>query len=177
MGTQARTLKGMFSVAWRCAALALLLGAWPNVAGAQGASLRTTRAEELRAAFVRRGYDVDPTATWDWLSPQVTSFRVHNPQTRRVLLVNIYENTAVAAAEFERAPGFRYDASTWLGEATLLESDASSTERTTIECDPAALPAGTWSAELPNAPNVDVDDQYVHIVLEVLHPGELEQNQ
>jgi hypothetical protein len=26
---------------------------------------------------------------------------------------------------------------------------------TTLSCDPTALPAGTWSSELPNAPNVD----------------------
>jgi hypothetical protein len=103
----------MFPVTWRCAVRA---------------PLRTTPAEELQEAFARRGYDVDPAATGAALTPPVTSFRVHDPQTRRALLVNIYEATGDAADEFERSPGVWYDASTWLGEVTVFELDQSLTE-------------------------------------------------
>jgi hypothetical protein len=172
---QARTVKRMVSVAWRCTALALLLGTRPNIAGAQTAPLPTSPIEQLRAAFARHGYDVDAAATGDWVIPPVTSFRVHDPQTQRVLLVSIRESTVDAADAFERAPGLRYDASTWLGEVTLFESDESSTDMTTLGCDPTALPVGTCSAKLPNAPNVDLDDQFVHILLGALDPREPEQ--
>jgi hypothetical protein len=52
--------------------------------------------EQARTAFTSAGYQVDRAYTWDWTSPPVTSFRVQDPSTSRILMVLVYPSGEAA---------------------------------------------------------------------------------
>jgi hypothetical protein len=57
--------------------------------------------EQAREAFASFGFSLDRTLTWDWTSPPVQTFRVHDLSKDRVLMVFVYASRA--AAEDARA--------------------------------------------------------------------------
>jgi hypothetical protein len=80
--------------------------------------------DELRDDFARRGYVVDAATAWEWLSPPVTTFRVQDPHTDRVLLVQVFPDAARAAVASRRAaPIPCYAARAWISNVALLQAD------------------------------------------------------
>jgi hypothetical protein len=60
--------------------------------------------DEVRGAFSTAGYQVEQAQTWNWTSPQVTSFQMHDSNTDRVVMVLVYPSmTAAQAALLEAA--------------------------------------------------------------------------
>ena len=79
---------------------ALVLAAvsvWPLAASAQSDE-PGMQIEQVRAAFVSAGYQVESPLNWEWTDPPVSTFRVHDPAHERVLLVLIYPSAGAAAA-------------------------------------------------------------------------------
>jgi hypothetical protein len=116
MPTRIRSICFRFAIAaWATALVSL----WPLAAGAQplDPSSSTLTPEQVRAAFIRAGYDVEEPVTFDWTSPPVTSFRVHDSRfnrrateerwgigaSDRVLLVLVYSDVATARTEEAKA--------------------------------------------------------------------------
>ena len=52
--------------------------------------------DQARGAFSTAGYQVDQTLTWDWTSPPVSTFQVHDLASGRVLMVLVYPTAAAA---------------------------------------------------------------------------------
>jgi hypothetical protein len=53
---------------------------------------------QVRDAFSTAGYQLDQAQNWNWTTPQVTSFQVHDSSTGRVVMVLVYPSTTVAQA-------------------------------------------------------------------------------
>ena len=104
-------------------ALALVSAALPGGVGAQAPGRLDFTAEQARAAFVRAGYQVDPPASWEWLSPPITTFRVHDASRDRVLLLEVYPDAQQAQIGLRRSRALdTYTASTWIHNLTLSEA-------------------------------------------------------
>src|SRR5215467_1469486 len=58
--------------------------------------------DQARAIFVGAGLKVDQANKWDWLSPPVSTFQVHDVMRNHVLLVQVYPNIAGAQRGIER---------------------------------------------------------------------------
>jgi hypothetical protein len=73
---------------------------WPLAVSAQAQDAPpgdpALMVDQLRGAFISAGYQVDPTRNWDWTSPPVTSFRVHDPARGRVVMVLVYRSATAA---------------------------------------------------------------------------------
>ena len=73
--------------------------------------------DQVRSAFASAGFQVDPAHNWDWTSPPVSTFPVHDQANGRVLLALMYTNSASARRarlqaqihELELNPGNRSD--------------------------------------------------------------------
>ena len=100
--------------------------------------------EQLRSAFNATGYQADPALNWDWTSPPVSSFVVHDARRDRVLMVLVYPS--VSAAEAARLQAAARDAdsgqtgagphlvngfgpSVWTGNVALVQTTQSSLDR------------------------------------------------
>jgi hypothetical protein len=105
------------------AALALVAAMLPRGVGAQAPGVLDFTAEQARAAFVRAGYEVDPSAEWSWLSPPITTFRVHDSSRDRVLLVEVYPDAQQAQIGLRRSHALEaYSATTWIHNLTISEA-------------------------------------------------------
>jgi hypothetical protein len=125
--------------------------------------------DQLRQDFARRGYSVEPSIDWEWLSPPVTTFRVHDPHRGRALLVQVFADEAVAQTAQQRAaPVPCYASSTWARNVALFQS----TEDSLRACMAATAPDGMGPA--PDHPRTadlaahraSVDAEFVSLVLE-----------
>jgi hypothetical protein len=77
----------------------VLLSASPLTAAAQPAQPSPSPSltvDQVRDSFTSDGFQVDQPHTWDWTSPPVTSFQVHDQTGARVLMVLVYANSAAA---------------------------------------------------------------------------------
>jgi hypothetical protein len=74
----------------------VLLSASPLTAAAQPSPTPSLTVDQVRDSFTSDGFQVDQPHTWDWMSPPVTSFQVHDQAGARVLLVLVYANSAAA---------------------------------------------------------------------------------
>src|SRR6516165_4053656 len=54
--------------------------------------------EQVRAAFVAAGYDVEQPDSWNWTMPPVTTFQVRDAGRQRVLMVLVYASATAADA-------------------------------------------------------------------------------
>ena len=140
--------------AFRCVAATLAAAAclWPVAAAAQDAqpaSSPVLTIDQVRSAYAGAGYQVDEAITWDWTSPPVTSFQVHDLNQGRVLMVLVYPSTTAAVAGrlqaearddaiatngatfSERGPHLvvGYGQSVWRGNVALVETMQSELDR------------------------------------------------
>jgi hypothetical protein len=87
------------------ASIALAVCLWLVAASAQAQDLPAAgpvlSVDQVRSAFT--GYLVDPALNWEWTSPPVTTFQVHDLANGRVLMVLVYPDVAAAQAERGRA--------------------------------------------------------------------------
>jgi hypothetical protein len=85
------------SVRFLATGLAVALCLWPVAAAAQDAQPSTgPTVEQVRGVLTRAGYQVDPALNWDWTSPPVSTFRVHD--AARELMVLVYPSTTAVQA-------------------------------------------------------------------------------
>ena len=66
---------------------------------------------------------MDEAETWDWLSPPVSTFQVHDVARNHVLLVQVCPDIAQAQRGSERMVD-GYSASTWIDNLALFEANA-----------------------------------------------------
>jgi hypothetical protein len=144
---------------------AALAGAAPALPAPVGSSV-----DQLRQDFARRGYRVEPSIDWQWLSPPVTTFRVHDPHGGRALLVQVFADEAEALrAQQWAAPVPCYASSIWARNVALFQS----TEDSLRACMAAAAPDGmgpgpdhTRTTTELAARRASVDPEFVSLVLE-----------
>ena len=130
------------------ASLAAAACLWPVAAHAQ-TSAPAVQVEQVRAAFSNAGYQVDTALDWSWMSPPVTSFRVHDAAHDRVLMVLVYpSDTAALAGRLEAEAHEQalntgqpvastdgphmvigFGPSTWRGKLALVQSSESELSR------------------------------------------------
>jgi hypothetical protein len=117
-----RSLSFFFAIA--------VVSASPIAARAQPAPGADYAPGELVTQYSQHGYQVDAPIQW-WTTDQVTSLRVFDTRTDRVVIVLVYPNSGAADAERARAqareasgshlvPG--YGLSTWHQNVALVES-------------------------------------------------------
>ena len=75
------------------AGLAAAMCLWPVAAAAQSTG---PTVEQVRAVYASAGFQVDSALTWDWTSPPVSTFRVHDASQGRELMVLVYPDPAAA---------------------------------------------------------------------------------
>jgi len=108
----------------------------PHVASAQAASSTDFTPDQLQTQYIAHGYRVDAPVTW-WTPDHVTTLRVSDPASERVVMLLVYPDAATAAAERASAEvregrsagmgprlisGYGY--SIWRGNVALVESTA-----------------------------------------------------
>ena len=107
-----------------------VVSASPIAAGAQPAPDADFTPDQLRTLYLQQGYQVEAPIRW-WTTDQVTSLRVFDTRTDRVVMVLVYPDSGVADAERATAqaheatgshlvPG--YGLSAWHQNVALVES-------------------------------------------------------
>lgn len=121
---------------------------WPVAISAQPAPDARFNVEAARTAFVGSGYQVDEAINWDWTSPAVSTFRVHDPADNRVLMVLVYPSDTAALLARQQAEAHDqaldgltsssgggphllvgYGPSIWQGNVALVETTQSELAR------------------------------------------------
>ena len=82
------------------AGLAAAICLWPVAAAAQSTG---PTVEQVRAVYASAGFQVDSALNWDWTSPPVSTFRVHDASQGRELMVLVYPDPAAAQLASSRA--------------------------------------------------------------------------
>ena len=108
----------------------------PHVASAQAASSTDFTPDQLQTQYIAHGYRVDAPVTW-WTPDHVTTLRVSDPASDRVVMLLVYPDSATAAAERSNAEAREgrtagmgphmisgYGYSIWRGNVALVESTA-----------------------------------------------------
>jgi len=120
----------------------ILIGVVAAVGGvtahAQSSSVPLS-AEQVQAEFARAGYQVDQAVQWTWSSPGLTTFRVLDSDTDRVLMVFVYPDQAAADTAREQAGRFEadqnprliagYGPSQWQANVAMVQSSESRLRR------------------------------------------------
>jgi hypothetical protein len=107
------------------AGLAAALCLWPVAAAAQDAPQTSgPTVEQIRGVFAGAGYQVDPALSWDWTSPPVSTFRVHDSTQGRELIVLVYPSATAAELANSRGPRLvvGYGESVWRGNVALVQT-------------------------------------------------------
>jgi hypothetical protein len=100
----------------------------PPVAAQQFASdpASVRAVGEVRSALTSAGFIVDEPQTWEWLTPPVSSIRVHDPATGRVLMIVVYPSTESALVARARANdgslAAGFGETVWIGNLALSQS-------------------------------------------------------
>jgi hypothetical protein len=111
----------------------------PDAPLAQRAAPPSLQVDQLREVFAERGFRVDPAIAWEWLSPPVTTFQVHEPRADRVLLVQVYPDEPLAQSAQHQAPAaLCYATSAWVRNVAIFES----TEASLRACLTDSAPTG-----------------------------------
>jgi hypothetical protein len=135
--------------------------------------------DQVRDIYVGAGYKVDPSYSWDWTSPPVTTFQV-NDLNGRILLVLVYPTATAAVdgrlqaeshelalnagASITSAAGphlvVGYGPSVWNGNVALVQTSQAQLDRVyqaQVDRDSGVYAAPSPVAEDPGLPNVAVD--------------------
>jgi hypothetical protein len=122
--------------------------------------------EHVRGAYSSAGYQVSTPLNWGWTSPSVSSFRVQDTPSGRVLMVLVYPDAAAAhAAQSQARLVSGYGPSTWNGAVAVVQTTQAELDRAfqlQNNLDNCVDQTGNGSFE-PAASNlaVDVDFQQV----------------
>lgn len=114
------------------AGLAAAVCLWPVAAAAQDAPQTSgPTVEQVRAVYAGAGFQVDTALNWDWTSPPVTTFRVHDASQGRELMVLVYPNAAAAQIASSRGPNLviGYGESVWRGNVALVQTTQAELDR------------------------------------------------
>jgi hypothetical protein len=149
-------------------ALTTLAATQLGTAGASGMADPGLSAERARTVFVDAGYQADQLQTWDWLSPPVITFQVHDRARDRVLLIQVYPNVAAGQRGSERMVE-GYSARTSIDNLALFEANAAEYE----QVQTAALARSVGMQSIPevstaSARPMRVDTDYARLVLNAL---------
>ena len=79
-------------------AICVSLMAGPAMAQEIVPAERHLTADQARGAFIAAGYLLHRTTNWEWMSPPVTTFDVHDSVNGRVLMVLVYPDATAALA-------------------------------------------------------------------------------
>jgi hypothetical protein len=141
----------------------------PHTAAAQEVSpgLETLTPEQVRTAFLRGGYHVSEPISFDWIAPPVSTLRVQDGRSDRLLMVLVYSDAATAHSVSDRdgpwlVPGYgpgvvRQN----LALVQASERELSRLNAADLECEMGIvnIPSSTQAAfqALNPAPYVDSD--------------------
>jgi hypothetical protein len=156
------------------AAATLLVTLQPSTAAAQPVPRAHFSTEEALGLFVNAGYQVDPPRTWDWLSPAVSTFQVHDLERGRVVLVAVYPDVANAQRGSEQLVA-GYSASTWIDNLAMFEasSDAYQREMATAVALSSGMQADQASPVVADVtPTAPIDVEYTTVVFNAQEPSE-----
>jgi len=120
--------KGRHQLLASAGALTILTALQPGVAAANTIADPNLSPEQARAIFVDAGYQVDQLRIWDWLSPPVRTFQVHDLPRNHLLLVQVYPDIPDAQRGSERMVE-GYSARTWIDNLALFEANADDYQR------------------------------------------------
>ena len=107
-----------------------VVSASPIATWAQPAPDADFTPDQLRAQYSQHGYQVEAPIRW-WTTDQVTSLRVFDPRTDRVVMVLVYPDSGVADAQRARSQAIEatgshlvpgYGLSAWHQNVALVES-------------------------------------------------------
>ena len=134
--------------------------------------------DQVQSAFATAGYEVDQPYRWTWTSPPVTSMRVWDPSSDRVLLVLVYPDVAAAEVEHDRAMDRDvqpvdgdpylvrgYGPSVWKANIALVQSTQSQLDRLyghEVNGDMRSSVARSAAVLDAEFPNTAVDLDFVH---------------
>jgi len=154
-------------VARLVAASLLLITLRPSTAAAQPVPRADFSTEEARDLFVNAGYQVDQPRTWDWLSPAVSTFQVHDLERGRMVLVAVYPNV-LDAQHGSRQLVSGYSASTWIDNLAMFEVSSDAYQREMALA--AALSSGMQTDQagqvvVDTSPAPPVDPEYSNVVI------------
>jgi hypothetical protein len=168
------------------ASLTIAVCLWPAAAAtAHDAppSDATLTVDQVRGAFASAGFQVDVAHHWDWTSPPVSTFQIHDPANGRVLMALVYPSSGAAqtgrlqalAREQEDNPGSitlsghgphlvpGFGRSAWRGNVALVQTTQSELDRMhrlQNDCDPGLLVVDTNVLRESSPPSaVDYDFQ------------------
>jgi hypothetical protein len=87
--------------------------------------------EQARSAFAAAGFQLEPTLTWDWTSPPVSTFRVHDLARDRLALVLVYPSSDDAARARGRGPSLvvGYGPGAWRGNVAIVQTTQAELDR------------------------------------------------
>jgi hypothetical protein len=152
---------------WPVAAMTLLGTMLPYAADAQPLPRADLSADEARTLFVDAGYQVDTLRNWDWLSPAVSTFQVHDLERGRVVLVGVYPDVAQAQrASRQLVAG--YSASTWIDNLAMFEATSDEYEREMADAagrSTGMQPELTTQVAAATSAATRVDMEYTAVVL------------
>jgi len=120
--------KGRHQLLASAGALTILTALQPGVAAANTIADPNLSPEQARAIFVDAGYQVDQLRIWDWLSPPVRTFQVHDLPRNHLLLVQVYPDIPDAQRGSERMVE-GYSASIWIDNLALFEANEDDYQR------------------------------------------------
>ena len=148
-------------------ALTIFAMTQPGMASAQGIADPNLSADQARSIFVDAGYQVDQLKTWDWLTPAVNTFQVHDVARNRVLLVQVYPDVAQAQRGSERTVE-GYFASTWIGNVALFEANADDYQRVMTAALARSLGMAQADGSVATVPLTHVDQEFTALVSDAL---------
>jgi hypothetical protein len=147
------------------AGLLLMQSLAPLTAAAQSAEPSPSSSmiiEQSRSALVGAGFLLEPTLTWDWTSPPVSTFRAHDVARGRIALVLIYPSADAAA--LARAHGTTpvdgYGPSSWNGNVAVVQTSQAELDRIAriqTDCDNGVLSPDQDLLREPDSPTLAVD--------------------
>jgi hypothetical protein len=126
------------------ASIAVAVCLWPVAVAAQDAPTSSgPTVEQVRGVFTSAGFQVDPAVNWDWTSPPVSTFRVHDPAQSRELMVLVYPDATAAQTGLLQAQAHEqalaighgphlvsgYGESVWRGNVAMVQTTQAELDR------------------------------------------------
>ncbi|MBV8714189.1 MAG: hypothetical protein JOZ65_03895 [Chloroflexi bacterium] len=151
----------------RLAGVLLVSATQPSTVAAYDIADRNLSANQTRIVFVNACYRVDQLEVWDWLSPPVVTFQVHDVARNHIVLVVVYPDVPQAQQGSERMVE-GYSASTWIDNLALFE--ANEVDYRQVQMAALARSLGMLQPDLSAAslPPKRVDAEYTSLLLDVL---------
>jgi len=161
------TMRKMRALIVTFGVLTTFVAAQSGVAAARGIDDPNLSAAQARAIFVSAGYQVDELQMWDWLTPAVTTFQVHDVARDRVLLVQVYPDVAQAQRGSRQAVE-GYSVSAWIGNLAVFEANADDYQRVMTAALARSLGMEQADASVPSVPLTRVGQAYTTLVSDAL---------